>query len=155
MVWKGFPAFPAHLRSELGTSLETLSRARASSCHEVGTTWFFSSCVEIKPVTYINNLRYADDTTLMAESEERTNSLCTLFPMKQQLVRAQLEKNHVVPTSCQDEALARHGVSRDAAAAKSLQSCPTLCDSIEGGRAGHQPTATWWVTHCLAAGRRS
>ena len=27
-----------------GTSLETPSRARASSCQEVGTTWFFSSC---------------------------------------------------------------------------------------------------------------
>ena len=31
-------------RSEQGTSLETTSRARASSCEEVGTTWFFSSC---------------------------------------------------------------------------------------------------------------
>ena len=27
-----------------GLSLETPSRARASSCQEVGTTWFFSSC---------------------------------------------------------------------------------------------------------------
>ena len=32
------------LQSERGTSLETPSRARASSCQEVGTTWFFSSC---------------------------------------------------------------------------------------------------------------
>ena len=31
-------------RSEQGTSLETTSRARASSCEEVGPTWFFSSC---------------------------------------------------------------------------------------------------------------
>ena len=31
-------------RAEQGTSLETPSRARASSCQEVGTTWFFSSC---------------------------------------------------------------------------------------------------------------
>ena len=31
-------------RTEQGTSLETPSRARASSCHEVGPTWFFSSC---------------------------------------------------------------------------------------------------------------
>ena len=30
-------------RAEQGTSLETPSRARASSCQEVGTTWFFSS----------------------------------------------------------------------------------------------------------------
>ena len=31
-------------RAEQGTSLETASRARASSCQEVGTTLFFSSC---------------------------------------------------------------------------------------------------------------
>ena len=31
-------------RAEQGTSLETPSWARASSCQEVGTTWFFSSC---------------------------------------------------------------------------------------------------------------
>ena len=31
-------------RAEQGTSLETPSRARASFCQEVGTTWFFSSC---------------------------------------------------------------------------------------------------------------
>ena len=31
-------------RAEQGTSLETPSRARASSCQEEGTTWFFSSC---------------------------------------------------------------------------------------------------------------
>ena len=30
-------------RAEQRTSLETPSRARASSCQEVGTTWFFSS----------------------------------------------------------------------------------------------------------------
>ena len=31
-------------RAEQGTSLETPSRTRASSCQAVGTTWFFSSC---------------------------------------------------------------------------------------------------------------
>ena len=31
-------------RAEPGTSLKTPSRARASSCQAVGTTWFFSSC---------------------------------------------------------------------------------------------------------------
>ena len=31
-------------RAEQGTSLETPSRARAPSCEDVGTTWFFSSC---------------------------------------------------------------------------------------------------------------
>ena len=34
-------------RAEQGTSLETPSRPRASSCQEVGTTWFFSSCCGI------------------------------------------------------------------------------------------------------------
>ena len=37
----------SHFRAEQGTSLETPSRARASSCQEVGTTWFFSSCGRI------------------------------------------------------------------------------------------------------------
>ena len=53
----------------------------------------------------INNLRYADDTTLMAESEEELKSLL----MKVKAV---------------------------AAAAESLQSCPTLCDPIDGSPAG-------------------
>ena len=53
----------------------------------------------------INNLRYADDTILMAESEEDLKSLL----MK---VRAA------------------------AATVKSLQSCPTLCDLIDGSSPG-------------------
>ena len=32
------------LQGGTGTCLETPSRARASACQEVGTTWFFSSC---------------------------------------------------------------------------------------------------------------
>ena len=51
----------------------------------------------------INNLRYADDTTLMAESEEELKHL--LMKVK-------------------------------AAAAKSLQSCPTLCDPMDGSPPG-------------------
>ena len=31
----------SHFRAEQGTSLETPLRARASSCQEVGATWFF------------------------------------------------------------------------------------------------------------------
>ena len=34
---------PSPFRAEQGTSLVTPSRAKASSCQEVGTTWFFSS----------------------------------------------------------------------------------------------------------------
>ena len=37
-------------REEQGTSLVTPWRARASSCQEVGTTWFFSSCGGIHEV---------------------------------------------------------------------------------------------------------
>ena len=37
-------AFSTGFRAEQRTSLETPSRARASSCQEVGTTWFVSSC---------------------------------------------------------------------------------------------------------------
>ena len=37
----------SNFRAEQGPSLETPSRARASSCQEVGTTWFFSSCGRI------------------------------------------------------------------------------------------------------------
>ena len=51
----------------------------------------------------INNLRYADDTTLMAESEE--------------------ELKHLL-------------MKVNAAAAKSLQSCPTLCDPTDGSPPG-------------------
>ena len=53
----------------------------------------------------INNLRYADDTTLMAEGEEELKSLL----MK---------------------------VKSAAAAAKSLQLCPNLCDPIDGSPPG-------------------
>ena len=38
-------------RAEQEASLETPSRARASSCQEVGTTWFFSSSVQFSSVT--------------------------------------------------------------------------------------------------------
>ena len=49
----------------------------------------------------INNLRYADDTTLMAESEEELNSL--LMKVKEQSEKAGLKLNiqktwHLVPS---------------------------------------------------------
>ena len=40
----------------------------------------------------INNLRYADDTTLMAESEEELNSL--LMNMKEEIEKALLKLNN-------------------------------------------------------------
>ena len=38
------PNIILHFKMERGTSLETLEWARASSCDDGGTTWFFSSC---------------------------------------------------------------------------------------------------------------
>ena len=34
----------SHFKMERGTYLQMLLRARASSCDDEGTTWFFSSC---------------------------------------------------------------------------------------------------------------
>ena len=119
----------------------------------------------------INNLRYADDTTLMAESEEELKSL--LMKVKEESETAGLvlnmQKMKVMASSlltswqidgetmetvrdfiflgskitvdrdCSHE-IKRHfspwKKSNDkpaaaAAAAKSLQSCPTLCDPID------------------------
>ena len=41
----------------------------------------------------INNLRYADDTTLMAESEEKLKSL--LMKVKEESEKAGLKLNHI------------------------------------------------------------
>ena len=50
------------------------------------------SQAEIKTARrYINNLRYADDTTLMAESEEELKSL--LMRVKEESERADLKLN--------------------------------------------------------------
>ena len=38
------PNIISHLKTERGTTLETLERARASSCDDEGTKCFFSSC---------------------------------------------------------------------------------------------------------------
>ena len=37
------PNIISHLKTERGTTLETLEQARASSCNDGGITWFFSS----------------------------------------------------------------------------------------------------------------
>ena len=47
--------------------------------------------VEIKPGRNINNLRYADDTTLMAESEEELKSL--LMKVKEESEKVGLKLN--------------------------------------------------------------
>ena len=73
----------------------------------------------------INNLRYADDTTLMAESEEDLKSLLRVKEEGEKAglkVSIQKTKIMIIPSA--------------AAAAKSLQSCPTLCDPIDGSPPG-------------------
>ena len=61
-------------------------------------------CQEIQPQRNINNLSYADDTTLMAESEEELKSL--LMKVKEESEKAGLKRNifkkliswHLVPS---------------------------------------------------------
>ena len=88
----------------------------------------------------INNLRYADDTTLMAESEEELKSL--LRKVKGESERAGLklniQKTKIIafsPITFMANRWGNNGSSDRfyfAAAAKSLQSCPTLCDPTDG-----------------------
>ena len=53
--------------------------------------WLDEAQAEIKIVGNINNLRYADDTTLMAESEEELKSL--LIKVKEESEKAGLKLN--------------------------------------------------------------
>ena len=75
----------------------------------------------------INNLRYADDTTLMAESEEELKSL--LMKVKEENEKASLKLN------IQKTKIVASGPIA-AAAAKSLQLCLTLCDPIDSSPPG-------------------
>ena len=60
--------------------------------HIVRNTGLDELQAEIKIVgRNINNLRYADDTTVMAESEEELNSL--LMRVKEAVERASLRRN--------------------------------------------------------------
>ena len=109
----------------------------------------------------INNLRYADDTTLMAESEEELKSLLMKVKVESEKVglKLNIQKTKIMASGpitsweidgetvetvsdfifwgskitvdgdCSNEAAA-------AAAAKSLQSCPTLCNPIDDSPPG-------------------
>ena len=97
----------------------------------------------------INNLRYADDTTLMAESEEELKGL--LMKVKEETekvgLKLNIQKMKIMAsgpiTSRQIDGETVETVSDfifAAAAAKSLQSCPTLCDPIDSSPPGfHVP----------------
>ena len=65
----------------------------------------------------INNLRYADETTLMAESEEELKSLLMKDESKKVGLKLNIQKTKIMAA---------------AAPAKSLQWCPTLCNPIDG-----------------------
>ena len=120
----------------------------------------------------INNLRYVDDTTLMAENERELKNL--LMKVKEESEKAGLKLN-IQKTKIMASVLSLHGrqmgkmwksvrfhflglqnqwgqvtaamklkdaaywkdsYDKSAAAAKSLQSCPTLCDPIDGSPPG-------------------
>ena len=99
------------------------------------------------PGENINNLRYADDTTLMAESEEELKSLLMKVKEESEKVglKLNIQKTKIMAsgpiTSWQIDGETVETASdfifggskiTAAAAAKSLQSCPTLCDPTDG-----------------------
>ena len=75
----------------------------------------------------INNLRYADDTTLMAESEEELKNLLMKEKSEKAGLKLKIQKTKI---------MASGPIAATAAAAASLQSCPTLCDPIDGSPPG-------------------
>ena len=120
----------------------------------------------------INNLRYADDTTLMAESEEELKSLLMKVKKESKKVglKLNIQKTKIMASGpitsweidgetvetvadfiflgskitadgdCSPEIKTltpwKESQDQPAAAAKSLQSCPTLCDPIDGSPPG-------------------
>ena len=84
----------------------------------------------------INNLRYADDTILMAESEEELKSL--LMKVKEESEKVDLKLNIQKMKIMASGPITSWEIDGEtvetvaAAAAKSLLSCPTLCNPIDG-----------------------
>ena len=71
----------------------------------------------------INNLRYADDTTLMAESEDELKSL--LMKVKEESKNAGLKLNN------QETKIMASGLISSVQFSSVTQSCPTLCDPMD------------------------
>ena len=78
-----------------------LTSMQSTSCKMPG--WMKHKLESRLPDCHINNLRYADDTTLMAESEEELKSL--LMKVKEESEKVGLKLNiqklrswHLVPT---------------------------------------------------------
>ena len=82
----------------------------------------------------INNLRYPDDTTLMAKREEELKSLLSLFsPFKTMTYLCMSVGGWVERDATQ---FPHSAAAAAAAAAKLHQSCPTLCNPIDGSPPG-------------------
>ena len=71
----------------------------------------------------INNLRYADDTTLMAESEDELKSL--LMKVKEESKNAGLKLNN------QETKIMASGLISSVQFSSVTQSCPTLCNPMD------------------------
>ena len=71
----------------------------------------------------INNLRYADDTTLMAESEEELKSL--LMKVKEESEKVGLKLN------IQKTKIMASGPISSVQFSSVAQSCPALCDPMD------------------------
>ena len=90
----------------------------------------------------INNLRYADDTTLMAESEEELKSL--LMKVKEERGKVGLKLN-IQKTKIMGSGPIRSDQIRSVA-----QSCPTLCDPMNRSTPGlpvHHQLPEFTQTH--------
>ena len=89
----------------------------------------------------INNLRYADDTTLMAESEEELKSL--LMKLQEESERVGLKLN-IQKTKI----MASGPISQSVSSV--TQSCPTLCDPMNRSTPGlpvHHQLLEFTQTH--------
>ena len=76
----------------------------------------------------INNLRYADDTTLKAESEEKLKSL--LMKVKEESEKVGLKLN------IQKTKILASGPISSVQFSSVTQSCPTLCDPMNRSTPG-------------------
>ena len=94
----------------------------------------------------INNLRYADDTTLMAESEKELKSV---------LMKVKVESEKVgLKLNIQKTKIMASGTISSAQFSSVAQSCPTLCNPMNRSTPGlpvhHQlPESTQTHVHCV------
>ena len=88
----------------------------------------------------INNLRYTDDTTLMAESEEELNSLLVKEKSKKVGLKLNIQKTKTMVS----------GPISSVQFISVTQSCPTLCDPMNCSTPGlpvHHQLPEFTQTH--------